>query len=62
MAKGSEKKVKKKLSASEECSNCESLTETIKALQETKLALKETVRELSERLHSVEKISAEAIS
>ena len=50
MAKGSEKKVRKKLSASKKCSNCESLTETIKVLQETNLALQETVRELSERL------------
>ena len=62
MAKGSEKKDKKKLSASEECTNCESLTETIKILQETNLALTETVRELSERLQSVEKTLAEAIS
>ena len=60
MAKGSEKK--KKLSASEECSNCESLAETIKLLQETNLALKETVKELSERLQSVEKTLAEAIN
>ena len=62
MAKGSEKKVRKKPSASKKCSDCESLTETIKVLQETNLALKETVRGLSERLQSVEKTLAEAIS
>ena len=50
MAKGSEKKIRKKLSASKKCSNCESLTETIKVHQEINLALQETVRELSERL------------
>ena len=60
---GSEKKDKKKLSASEELrSNCVSLTEMIKILKETNLALKKTVRELSERLQSVEKTLPEAIS
>ena len=60
MAKGSEKK--KKLSAPEECSNCESLAETSKVLQETNLTLKETVKELSVRLQSVEKTLAEVIN